>query len=66
MATEKSHDTESVPSEETTLAPEDTSAPAQVPQKRAWYTYLNEDWVATLFGLLLVVLLVVGLLHSIP
>ncbi|GCE25171.1 hypothetical protein KDA_06550 [Dictyobacter alpinus] len=61
--------------ENTTAAPADptTNADAtndngvlQARQSRNWYQYLNEDWLATLFGLLLVILLVVGLLHSIP
>jgi ABC-type nickel/cobalt efflux system permease component RcnA len=34
--------------------------------KRAWYTTLNEDWLATIAGLILVVLLVVRVLHAIP
>ncbi|HLG75502.1 MAG TPA: hypothetical protein VKX46_03765 [Ktedonobacteraceae bacterium] len=38
----------------------------QVSARPAWYTFLNEDWLATLFGLLLVILLVAGLLHTIP
>lgn len=42
----------------------DTALP--LASQRAWYASLNEDWLATLFGLLLVILLVIGLLHSIP
>lgn len=34
--------------------------------KRAWYATLNEDWLATIAGLILVVLLVVRVLHAIP
>jgi len=31
-----------------------------------WYRSLNEDWLATGAGLLLVILIVIGWLHSIP
>jgi hypothetical protein len=66
MATERSEDIGSGASGETTRTQEDASAIIQASHNRAWYTVLNEDWLATLFGLLLVILLVVGLLHSIP
>lgn len=34
--------------------------------KRAWYATLGEDWLATIAGVLLVVLLVFRVLHAIP
>jgi len=34
--------------------------------KRAWYPTFNEDWLATIAGLVLVVLLVIRVLHAIP
>lgn len=66
MTTGGPDDITTVAADETTQVQEGTAAAFQIPQNRAWYRYVNEDWLATLFGLLLVILLVVGLLHSIP
>jgi hypothetical protein len=66
MATEeKFDDTRSGVPEEAVGTQGDAQASVSVPNK-PWYTYLSEDWLATIFGLLLVLLLVVGWLHSIP
>lgn len=67
VAIERTDGTASVSSEETNQAQEGIgAAAAQISNAHAWYTYFNEDVFATLFGLLLVILLVVGWLHTIP
>jgi len=53
-------------SDETTAVQEAAGTVVEIPNKRVWYRSLSEDWLATLAGLLLVVLLVIGWLHSIP
>jgi hypothetical protein len=66
MSTERSDDLQSIKPEETIIEEKATGASGLISHNNAWYRYLNEDWLATLFGLLLVILLVVGWLHSIP
>jgi hypothetical protein len=66
MSTERSDDLQSVTPDETSIEERSTEASGFISHNNAWYRYLNEDWLATLFGLLLVLLLVVGWLHSIP
>ncbi|GER86507.1 hypothetical protein KDW_06690 [Dictyobacter vulcani] len=66
MTTESTDDKTTAPVDETAQVQEGTGAAIHVPTQNTWYRYFNEDWLATLFGLLLVILLVVGLLHSIP
>jgi uncharacterized integral membrane protein len=66
VSTERPDDAESIAAPNAVLTQEDGNATIQGPDHRVWYQYLNEDWLATLVGLLLVILIVVGLLHSIP
>jgi hypothetical protein len=67
MATERTDgDLHSGTPVETAVAAGDAGAALHVPNNRVWYRYLSEDWLATIAGLLLVILLVVGWLHSIP
>lgn len=62
MATEKSDKAEILVSHDAA----DVQQSVQAVEPHAWYQHLSEDWLATFFGLLLVILIVVGLLHSIP
>jgi hypothetical protein len=66
MSAERTNDLQSSTPDETIVEEKSTDTPVAISYNNAWYRYLNEDWIATLFGLLLVILLVVGWLHSIP
>ena len=35
-------------------------------QPRPWYSFVNEDWLATIVGLILALLIVIRLFHNIP
>ena len=66
MSTERSEDLQSITPDETIIEERATGVSVPTSHNNAWYRYLNEDWLATLFGLLLVLLLIIGWLHSIP
>jgi hypothetical protein len=66
MATEPSRDQEGFSANEAPEARDGAATAVQVPSNALWYRYVNEDWFATIVGLLLVLLIVVGLIHAIP
>ncbi len=66
MTTEKSTHPDSSVSGEATLTQEGVVETVQILENSAWYKRLSEDWLATLLGLLLVLLIVVHFIHSVP